>query len=240
MIIEGPCDGPSSNFFSLIDRATFDFIALADQDDVWLPEHLINSVRRLKSEENPLTMTFCQVVEMEYSSSNNGRIWPDMSSSPRFHEIFFQNFARGCTIVLKKELADLISKNTKDQAVMHDWWIYLVAKSCGSTIFSIKPEVRYRIHANNTIGHGPKFWTRVSNFLLKPIPRSWAPWAQLEQVHLQFKDIMLPQANADLTWLFEIPNLRFKDKFSQVFFTDRKMRKGFVSDILVKIYLFLQ
>ena len=137
-IIKGPCDGPSSNFFSLIDRATFDFVALADQDDVWLPEHLINSVRRLKSDENPLTMTFCQVIEMGHSSSNNGRIWPNMSSSPQFHEIFFQNFARGCTIVLKKELADLISKNSRGQAIMHDWWIYLVAKSCGSAIFSIE------------------------------------------------------------------------------------------------------
>jgi glycosyltransferase involved in cell wall biosynthesis len=85
LISKGPCDGPSSNFFSLIDKATFDFIALADQDDVWFPEHLINSVLRLKSSGNPLTMTFCQVVETNEISTNYKRIWPNISSSPELH-----------------------------------------------------------------------------------------------------------------------------------------------------------
>jgi glycosyltransferase involved in cell wall biosynthesis len=240
LIIKGPCAGPSSNFFSLLDKATFDFIALADQDDIWFPEHLINSVRRLKGDANPITMTFCQVLEMKNTSTKQGKIWPNIPLPPEFHEFFFQNFARGCTIVLKKELADLISRKDRDHAIMHDWWIYLVARSCGSTIFNIEPEIRYRIHEKNAVGHGPNFKSRVSKFLLNSRHGKWAPWDQLKQVQFQFQDIMLPQAWADLIWLFDIPNLKFKDKLFQIFFSGRRLRKSFLSNILVKFYLLLR
>jgi glycosyltransferase involved in cell wall biosynthesis len=240
MINKGPCIGPSSNFFTLLDRTTFDFIALADQDDVWFPEHLINSVRRLKSDVNPLAMTFCQVIEVKNSSTQVGKIWPNIPSSPQFHEIFFQNFARGCTIVLRKELADLISRKNREHAIMHDWWILLVAKSCGSVIFCVEPEISYRIHANNVVGHGPRFQARVYNLLLDSLRGRWAPWDQLEQIQFEFKDIMLPQASADLSWLFDIPNLGFTNKFTQIVFKSPRLRKGFLSNILVKIFLFLR
>ena len=184
-------------------------------------------------------MTFCQVIETKGVSEKHQKLWPNISSSPQFHEIFFQNFARGCTIVFKRDLADLISRNVRDKAIMHDWWIYLVAKSCGSTIFGINPEIRYRLHEKNTIGHGPKFYKRISNFFFNSIRGKWAPWAQLEQVQFQFQDSMLPQAKADLAWLFNIPNLQFKDKFSQIFFARRKLRKGFHGNILIKLYLLL-
>lgn len=237
LISKGPCDGPSSNFFSLIEKATFEFIALADQDDVWFPEHLFNSVNRLKSNGNPLTMTFCQVVETNEVSTNYKRIWPNISSSPELHEIFFENLARGCTIVFTKDLAKLISKKPRDRAIMHDWWIYLVAKTCGAAIFSLQPEVKYRIHEKNAIGHGPKFHQRVLNFVLNTIRRKWAPWEQLEQIQFHFQDFMLADANADFIWLFNIPNLQFKLKLHEIFFTGRRLRKGSLSNAFVKCYL---
>jgi glycosyltransferase involved in cell wall biosynthesis len=240
LTFQGPCEGPSSNFFSLIDRATFDFIALADQDDVWYPYHLSNSIDRLEKSVDPLSMTFCQVIETNESSSDYEKVWPNISSSPELHEIFFQNFARGCTMVLKRELAELISRNPRSKAVMHDWWIYLVAKSCGSTIFSVDPEVRYRIHGKNTIGHGPKFRKRISNFFFNSIRGKWAPWDQLEQLEYEFQDVLLPEAKSDLFWLFNIPNLRFKNKFHQIFLDGRKLRTSFISDTFVKFYLLLR
>lgn len=240
LISKGPCDGPSTNFFSLIDKATFDFIALADQDDVWFPEHLINSIRRLKSNGNPLTMTFCQVVETNEVSTNYKRVWPNISSSPELHEIFFENFARGCTIVFKKDLAKLISKKPKDRAIMHDWWIFLVAKTCGAAIFSPHPEVRYRIHEKNAIGHGPKFHKRALSLALNISRRKWAPWEQLEQLEYEFQNILSPEAKSDLFWLLSIPNLRYKNKFHHIFLSRRKLRKGFLSDLFVKFYLLLR
>lgn len=237
IIFQGPCNGPSSNFFSLISKATLNFIALADQDDIWLPEHLINSVRRLEAEQNLLSLTFCQVMESKDFSKGTENIWPNLYYAPLLHEIFFQNLARGCTMVLRKELAQLITSKDRDCAIMHDWWIYLVAKTCGTVIFSINPEVKYRLHANNTIGHGPKLFSRFLNILSILVRGQWAPWAQLEQIKESFQDSILPDANEDLDWILNIRNQKFRVKFSQMFFSGRRFRKSFVSNLLLKCFL---
>jgi hypothetical protein len=238
-IFDGPGKGASSNFFSLLDKATFDFIAFADQDDIWLPEHLINSVRRLQSDQNPLSMTFCQVMESKDFSKDTEKVWPNIYSSPRLHEIFFQNFARGCTIVLRKDLAELVKRKDKDCAIMHDWWIYLVAKTCGSVTFSTNSEIRYRLHANNVIGRGPNFCSRVLNFFYIAVGGQWAPWAQLEKIRIQFQDELLPMASEDLDWILNIRNLKFKARFNQIFLSGRRFRKSFLTNFLLKFYVLI-
>jgi glycosyltransferase involved in cell wall biosynthesis len=238
-IFDGPGKGASLNFFSLLDKASFDFIAFADQDDIWLPEHLINSVRRLESDPNPLSMTFCQVIESKNFSKDTEKVWPNIYSSPRLHEIFFQNFARGCTIVFRKELAELIKQKDKDCAIMHDWWIYLVAMTCGSVTFSTDCEVRYRLHANNLVGHGPNFYSRILNFLYIAVGGQWAPWAQLEKLKIQFQDYLLPQGSEDLDWILNIRNLKIRVRFNQIFLQGRRLRKSFFSNFLLKIYLLM-
>jgi glycosyltransferase involved in cell wall biosynthesis len=63
MIFSGPCNGPSANFFSLIEKATYEFVALADQDDVWLPHHLISSINRVSATPEVPSMSFSAVAE---------------------------------------------------------------------------------------------------------------------------------------------------------------------------------
>jgi cellulose synthase/poly-beta-1,6-N-acetylglucosamine synthase-like glycosyltransferase len=63
IISSGPCLGPSANFFSLIEQATYEFVALADQDDIWLPHHLISAINRLSKTPDLPSMTFSTVAE---------------------------------------------------------------------------------------------------------------------------------------------------------------------------------
>jgi glycosyltransferase involved in cell wall biosynthesis len=75
-IFNGPCNGPSSNFFSLIENATYEFVALADQDDVWHPHHLISSVSRLSDTSNFPSLTFSAVMEFDNAKKSKS-IWPE-------------------------------------------------------------------------------------------------------------------------------------------------------------------
>ena len=44
-VFNGPEQGPARNFFSLLQKANSDYVALADQDDIW---NLVNYMRSLK------------------------------------------------------------------------------------------------------------------------------------------------------------------------------------------------
>ena len=74
-IYSGPQKGPSANFFSLIEKATYDFVALADQDDIWLPNHLLSSIKRLSVTPDMPSMTFSAVMEFGKNLKSE-TIWP--------------------------------------------------------------------------------------------------------------------------------------------------------------------
>jgi glycosyltransferase involved in cell wall biosynthesis len=236
----GPQKGPSANFFFLMKHSHYDFVAIADQDDIWLPSHLIHSLKRLSLSADPLAMTFCQVAETSNPSSSEFRIWPKVTSPLELFGSFFENYARGCTIVMKKELVKLITDNSTDGAVMHDWWIYLVAKTCGSAIFSETCEITYRIHSENTIGRGPRIQSRLFSIFKTIRSNQWAPWKQLVQINQIFNQRMSVEAKNEISILIRLVDLSFSSKISAVFFSNRRFRKNLVSDFLVKTYLLIQ
>jgi hypothetical protein len=62
-----------------------------------------------------------------------------------------QNTVTGCTMIINRKLAQ-ISLPIADDAIMHDWWIALVATQFGM-IYTIKEStISYRQHSNNEVG----------------------------------------------------------------------------------------
>ncbi len=240
LIYSGPQKGPSANFFYLMERSEYDFVALADQDDIWMPNHLIDSITRLQADAHPFAMTFCQVAETSDPTSSGIKLWPKITSPPEFHEIFFENYARGCTIVMKKDLVKLVSDRTAEQIVMHDWWIYLVAKSCGSAIYSQTCEIKYRIHSKNTIGRGPRAHERLINTYQTFRSNFWKPWEQLVELDLHFNELMSKKAKTEIGRLFRLTHLPFGKRLSEIFFVKKRFRRNPISDFCVKIYLLIR
>ena len=76
IVTAGPENGPSENFFSLIAKAKSKYVALADQDDIWEPSHLINSVECLAFYEDVPALSFTRVSEFEDKPFNQSRLWP--------------------------------------------------------------------------------------------------------------------------------------------------------------------
>jgi glycosyltransferase involved in cell wall biosynthesis len=176
-VLIGPRKGPMSNFFFLLRASQGNFVALADQDDVWHQDHLINSINRIRSEALP-AMTFSAVEQFD-DLNESVNIWPLEYRGPRFPGIIFENTARGCTIVLNGQARDLINIKEPKNAIMHDWWILLLLQLYGSVNYESRPEIRYRLHAQNFIGVPNR---RMLAFVKTLRNGRWLPLAQLQEL----------------------------------------------------------
>ena len=183
----GPSTGPSDNFFSLLEKSKSDFIAFADQDDVWEPFHLFNSIEFLHADLLQPQLTYSALLEFQ---ETNGELvlWPKHYSLPGFNLFIFQNFARGCTIVFNRSLLNLILERFDHEfAIMHDWWFVLVAYSCGKVHYSPRPQIQYRVHENNFVGvTRPNLYRRFA--LLRNQP--WKPMQQITAIRENFGDFI--------------------------------------------------
>lgn len=146
-----------ANFRRLYLEATlkgFDYVALADQDDIWYTRKLITAVNTLRE------------YGAEGYSAAVEAFWPDGStkllsqcSSERAADFLFEGAGQGCTFVLTAELFRRVQSLCKQspEAVAslhyHDWLIYLLARSWNfKWHFDSNPCMRYRQHGGNEIG----------------------------------------------------------------------------------------
>lgn len=182
-ILAGPRNGPADNFMFLMSHSVEKFVAFADQDDVWLENHLFLSIQRLEDLKVP-AMTFTQTVV--FGDEISTQVWPKLQEFS-LKDVLFQNYARGCTIVMNRDLCNLVLSKQPKLKIMHDWWVLLVGITCGEVVFCPSPFVLYRIHKNNHIGLGEKAY-RSAMAQLKS--GSWAPAAQLKELlELHSKDM---------------------------------------------------
>ena len=65
----------------------------------------------------------------------------------------------GCTALINESLAEK-ALPIPENAIMHDWWLALVATAFGKLVYLDIPLVHYRQHSNNAIG--AKKFTKVS------------------------------------------------------------------------------
>jgi len=180
-IIQGPKRGVISNFMQMLQYSKSEYVAFADQDDYWIEHHLMESIGRLKSISNRPGMTFSRVKVFTDDDKSHFKLWPKggLDLDPR--NFLFQNFSRGCTMVMNSSLRKLINPNF-DGAIMHDWWISLIALTHGVVIFGERPEIFYRIHCNNTVGESKGIWNRSQRTLKNLTSNSWGPIDQINSL----------------------------------------------------------
>lgn len=164
-IIDGPRLGPRQNFFSLLKQANAQFIAFADQDDIWMPNHLLESIRRISTRKEP-ALSFAPLLEFRFKGKF--KIWPrNLKVLSRQEMYIFENPARGCTQVFNRELLEIAKKVPHDYALMHDSWLINLATITGSTVSGNTPEIYYRLHRQNYTLKTKKKKERFSLFFLK-------------------------------------------------------------------------
>lgn len=149
--------GIKANFGKAIGACTGDYIALADQDDVWMPEKLsIFSNAILESDRSipGLFYSNLNLIDSEGRSLTgsfftNARIVPPRESSWKF--LATRNFAPGCCIVFDSRLVKYILP-IPSQSILHDWWVNLVFSLCGKIHQVNADTISYRLHSGNNQG----------------------------------------------------------------------------------------
>ena len=187
-ILQGPGRGACANFFSIIPYSTSEFMAFADQDDIWNPDRLINSIERLKDHGSTPALTFSSALQF-YDSDRGSDIFPKFTELPNFERMFVECFTRGCTMTLNKSAVDLLAEFKPMHATMHDWWSLLILKSCGAVIYEKFPEISYRVHSENATGLGER---SIVKTLKKIRGREWEPYSQVVEFYQLYSDKMDP------------------------------------------------
>ncbi len=203
----GRFGGAAPNFFRLIrdvEFADYDFVALADQDDIWHPDKLWRAVQTLSS------------TDYDAYSSNVTAFWQDGrthlldKAQPQVAwDFLFEAAGPGCTYVLSRRLADplkdsIVSRWKAFQGVsLHDWYFYAFARSQNFKWFiDPVPSMQYRQHENNQVGANTSLFSLMVRY--KTIHEGWwfkqvrmitclvgrgddhfvSTWLPLERIHL--------------------------------------------------------
>jgi glycosyltransferase involved in cell wall biosynthesis len=148
--------GASSSYLVLLAKAVAAgaaCIAFADQDDVWLPEKLARGQAALAAIPQTQPALYCARQVLVDAGLN--RI--GMSHHPRkettFPAALAQNIAVGCTIMLNRAGACLVTASQAPPVTIHDWWCYLVVSAAGGRlVIDDTPVVLYRQHGANLVG----------------------------------------------------------------------------------------
>lgn len=152
--------GVKGNFSELMKLSQAPYIMFADQDDEWLPNKVEISLNQLKAMERqygfhlPLLVHTDLKVVNENLEEISPSFWryaglnPDQTSLNR---LLSQNVITGCTMLMNRALVDYAYPIPKE-AVMHDWWIALIASCFGHIQFVDHPTILYRQHETNDTG----------------------------------------------------------------------------------------
>ncbi len=184
-VIQGPQRGAKENFLYLLSLAKLEYVALADQDDIWDANHLENSVLRIEKYRDLPVLTFCAVNILNDKSTFISSTWPRKKLALSLKEFSFENHAKGCTMVMNRKFVQIYQGNSKSM-IMHDWWLALIAITSGILVYEPSPEITYRLHESNLIGNGPNLSQRIYKILVSFRHREWAPLNQLISLKLIF------------------------------------------------------
>lgn len=152
--------GAAQNFSCLLENSEAEYIMFSDQDDFWLEDKIELTYKLMVESEAKYRKSMPILVHSELKvvdkalKTISGSFWKHQLINPdnkAINRLLIQNNVTGCTVMINKALRDLQHPVPKD-AIMHDWWIALVAATFGKIEYIYQPTILYRQHGNNDVG----------------------------------------------------------------------------------------
>jgi len=153
--------GSLRSFSLLMEECASPYFALCDQDDVWLPEKVALCFREMRALEETcgkampiLVHSDLTVVDQnlrEISASFFKRIRVNPTRAGQLDQLIINNMVAGCSSMGNQALLELACP-IPDEVPYHDWWLALLAASCGVLRTMAQPTLLYRQHGGNQIG----------------------------------------------------------------------------------------
>ncbi|MDQ7016508.1 MAG: glycosyltransferase family 2 protein [Gammaproteobacteria bacterium] len=175
--------GVVSNVNYLLSDSHAPYIMFADQDDVWFPNKVSKSLFEIKKAEKkygsdmPIVVFSDAYVGDEDLVKQSGSLldrngyfgYGSSSVGVLFKHLMVQNVVSGCTMMMNASMKKCLMPIPRE-AIMHDWWMMLVASSMGRVIFIPERTMIYRLHQNNTVGlRQSSFFIGLLHVIKKPL-----------------------------------------------------------------------
>lgn len=141
--------GVNKNFEKAISLCLGDYIALCDQDDVWMPHKVETSYKRIKLiERNQPSLISSRCINVDANLNIISRPKPE-SDSDNYATTLLGHQSQGCSLMMNRALLDYIIPFPSDNIIIYDIYIGLVVAMVGNKYSIAKPLMYYRQHSSN-------------------------------------------------------------------------------------------
>lgn len=165
-IIEGENVGIHKSFASLIENAKgLDYVAFSDQDDRWDNNKLLVGILELRKHSASFYSSAARLVDQDLkdlgmTTANSAKYEYYMCSNSKA----LTPGSQGCTIILDKQLFNLIRERDYPLSYGHDTWITIIAYLTSNCLYDNQPHMDYRQHSESWTGNRSK---RIKQFFIK-------------------------------------------------------------------------
>ena len=147
----------SANFLRMIrdvDISSADYVALSDQDDIWCPSKIYDSINAMGELYSGVSSDLLAFDDLK------NKAWYIRKSDRKVdYDHLFQGGSAGCTYLMRAEFIEILKKQIKHLSkselilVSHDWFIYLIARLKGQDwLLEKNNKIFYRQHSTNVYG----------------------------------------------------------------------------------------
>ena len=149
-------------------KSNDEYFMFCDQDDIWENNKIEISLKKMQEIEKhfsgkPLLIhTDLEIVNKDLKIIDMS-MWHYEHLDPRFNSfnrLLIQNTITGCTVMINRKLAELATP-IPSNAIMHDWWLGLIASKFGNIGFINESTIKYRQHNSNSIGAKSFDWLSI-------------------------------------------------------------------------------
>ena len=156
----------TGNFLFLLKHSSAPYAMFCDQDDIWLPnkiEESINAMRKAEKasgEQTPIAI----FADSKIVNKNLETICESFTSTLNFDpktvsiaQLMVSNVAQGATLLLNRSLSALVnSTEIPPSFEHHDHWVAAIAKATGTLVYIDNQLLLYRQHSDNAVGADTK------------------------------------------------------------------------------------
>ena len=170
---QGPRQGSGANYLALLERGDWPegaWVALSDQDDVWMEDRLERAIDTLAA-LGPGPAIYASRTVITDGALRPLGLSRKHPQEPAFGNALTQNVLAGNTIVMNAAATALAQRTAAQARAVrvphHDWWLYLLLSGAGARIVNDgRPGLYYRQHAGNLLGAPRGFGKALDRFAM--------------------------------------------------------------------------
>ncbi len=161
--------GFKKNFEKAMSFCKGDYVALCDQDDVWMPDHLeklysiignrmlaCGNADLIDGEGKEIGITLAQMESLDR--------FPSQGLDQAYTIVYFRSAFQGASMLVRREFLEK-ALPIPQGACYHDSWMSLLSCFNGGIAYTFDSINKYRMHNSNVTGHRVSRRSKIKDFI---------------------------------------------------------------------------